>query len=1188
MAKESNRYLRLVAVFMTMLLISGVYASLTPNVCAAEATIKEKGLSILSNVVGLDTSKYNISLTLYPNDLYRDVLPRENVRSTLNANGSKIDALCTFINGSLQMINVFANEGSPRMTTSTGSVASMAQRFLSNYQTQSQDSFYGELNSMLTKVDADKNFTSTVGNTKLTVTTSKNDSLFKWTYTFNGIDAPDKCVALRYKNGFLKYFVDNWNLYKIGSINVNLSEQEAIDIAVTRARNYSPDSKSENGTIGGLKFNVTNAMITETIFAPSLYVDAEKARSRDLFELYPMRNVWISLDKFYPGNVYGFNVYVWADTKEICYIHERVSTIDPPPELVASATDFTMESLDNQASNVTKVKRNSSSISILVLMFVVSATVMTLVYFGKKKNPPDLNLPKLRCLKVKGVLLCLLIASPLLAFTMSASFAKATPYNGAATVWGSESIGSINEDLEPDESWRKTYDEVVWQQNTSAYIAGLFASNGYSSSNNQDAHNLGSNKSAILGHIQSLETTYPRVAIVDFDHGNGKNNTNISGAPADEFHYMFEDNWGTREGPTYNTDDSHANEHAVFDDDIYERTSGKTFFAFINTCNSAHVNATFYFEDTNSTQGLIDGDRARGMPFAWSHGLKVTDEPDSTPPSGWISSNGYTDADSGDFCYIGFDSGSAALDQTVENSDYHYYYWVYHFFYFALTADYTINEALDLASHEAFYGSPDFDESPLFNSNGFTAIWRMYIEGEWQEFWGNFHFLVPNCHMKVYGNGNLKLFQPLLTVNAYDDYNNQVWPTFDIDGNSHGTGTLRLVSGSHTFDVSNLSGYSFDHFHFDYGGSSANVYYHPRTQSIPSDCVLTAYYTVGFSDNFNDNSIDTLNWEKLMNGATVDETNNQLEVNVTQGTGQVQAGYVTKNAYNMQDMATIIDVTQFSYLDEMILQIGTTKTTNSDPYDQSNWYRILKARYDSNVYVQSSVDGDLSTMVMTNWMSATGSLAISVNDGYIALYENGNLRYSEPYALPSYNCYVYVFTSTLGTRAWGTDKFDNFELSPKRYEFYNTGDDDYGWNRGGANVWQAQTFTVGAIGHTVDSIKLKLFRAGNPGTFTVSIRATDGNGLPNGSDLTSGSVAGTSLPTTAAWFEIAVTQHTLSANTKYAIVCRSSTGDLSNYFAWRCDTSSPSYTSGNRAYSTNSGSTWSNDMNQDFMFEVRG
>jgi hypothetical protein len=126
---------------------------------------------------------------------------------------------------------------------------------------------------------------------------------------------------------------------------------------------------------------------------------------------------------------------------------------------------------------------------------------------------------------------------------------------------------------------------------------------------------------------------------------------------------------------------------------------------------------------------------------------------------------------------------------------------------------------------------------------------------------------------------------------------------------------------------------------------------------------------------------------------------------------------------------------------------------------------------------------------------------------------------------------------------------------------------------------------VGATGHTVNKVKIKAYRGGSPGTFTLSIRATSG-GLPTGSDLTSGSINADLWSTSPTWIEIPVTEYSLSANTKYAIICRPTTGNTNNYFCWRGDWSSPTYTDGNRAYSLNSGSSWSADDNADFMFEV--
>ena len=159
---------------------------------------------------------------------------------------------------------------------------------------------------------------------------------------------------------------------------------------------------------------------------------------------------------------------------------------------------------------------------------------------------------------------------------------------------------------------------------------------------------------------------------------------------------------------------------------------------------------------------------------------------------------------------------------------------------------------------------------------------------------------------------------------------------------------------------------------------------------------------------------------------------------------------------------------------------------------------------------------------------------------------------------------------------------------PSLYEYYNTGDDGYSWEYD--VYWKAQTFTVGATGHTVSSVKLKLFRYGSPGTVTVSIRATDGSGHPTGPDLTSGTIDGNSLTTNSSglWYEITLTEITLSASTKYAIVVRAPSGTGSNFLCWKRDGSSPTYTDGNEEDSSNSGGAWTSDATKDLMFEVWG
>ena len=155
--------------------------------------------------------------------------------------------------------------------------------------------------------------------------------------------------------------------------------------------------------------------------------------------------------------------------------------------------------------------------------------------------------------------------------------------------------------------------------------------------------------------------------------------------------------------------------------------------------------------------------------------------------------------------------------------------------------------------------------------------------------------------------------------------------------------------------------------------------------------------------------------------------------------------------------------------------------------------------------------------------------------------------------------------------------------------YYNTGDDM--WTGG---LWGdglvAQTFTPESD-CSVTSVKLQLRRTGLPGTIIVSINATDSNGHPTGPALTLGTTDGDTIPTTSPgeWREITLTSYDLTGGTKYAIVVRAPSGNLTppNVIHWRYD-SAGAYDGGNAEGSLNNGATWSTYTDIDMMFEVWG
>lgn len=149
---------------------------------------------------------------------------------------------------------------------------------------------------------------------------------------------------------------------------------------------------------------------------------------------------------------------------------------------------------------------------------------------------------------------------------------------------------------------------------------------------------------------------------------------------------------------------------------------------------------------------------------------------------------------------------------------------------------------------------------------------------------------------------------------------------------------------------------------------------------------------------------------------------------------------------------------------------------------------------------------------------------------------------------------------------------------------YNTGDDTH------ANLhtinWYAQSF-IASSDYSIASIKLKLYRSGDPGIATVSLRAVDGLHKPTGSDIDSvtGTTDGGTLTTDSPgeWREIALSGSiSLTSGVEYAIVLRSS----SDMLYWRADSNS-SY-NGVLSYSTDSGGSWvtTGVAAYDFMFET--
>ncbi|MGD6807898.1 MAG: hypothetical protein ACQCN4_13185 [Candidatus Bathyarchaeia archaeon] len=90
-------------------LFSSVY-----TVQAADVSVQQDGAVIAQDVIGVDLTKYAAN-SEYKQDLYLGALPQENIRCTLEAQGSKLDLYYTFVDGKLEKIRVLEAQGNLQM-----------------------------------------------------------------------------------------------------------------------------------------------------------------------------------------------------------------------------------------------------------------------------------------------------------------------------------------------------------------------------------------------------------------------------------------------------------------------------------------------------------------------------------------------------------------------------------------------------------------------------------------------------------------------------------------------------------------------------------------------------------------------------------------------------------------------------------------------------------------------------------------------------------------------------------------------------------------------------------------------------------------------------------------------------------------------------------------------------------------
>ena len=274
------------------------------------AQITDLAMNFLQQVTQINTSHYQATLVSNTVDQPSDLggILEQTMMYSLTSNDSKMDVYFRFRSNELSWYQIIMLEGSPVYSQPQPySALDAAKGLLTRFTSYENASYLGNMSSMLSSVsNAMQNMEITEGNNILNVTVSGASTQIVMMYTENGVDFSPKCVSLTFENNDLTDFIDDYYLFTIGSITVNVSSDQAIQLAINAVKGYS---WTANGTTVS-NFTVLSTPVS-VIFHPN---------TKNGLALYPQWTVTLYLDKVYPGGVDSITVEIWADTGDIAQI----------------------------------------------------------------------------------------------------------------------------------------------------------------------------------------------------------------------------------------------------------------------------------------------------------------------------------------------------------------------------------------------------------------------------------------------------------------------------------------------------------------------------------------------------------------------------------------------------------------------------------------------------------------------------------------------------------------------------------------------------------------------------------------------------------------------------------------------------------------------------------------------------
>jgi hypothetical protein len=272
-------------------------------------------MTIIRDVMQIDLSKYQTTLESNTVEDRADLgnIIEEVIQYSFVNTASRFELTIIFRNGHFSLFQLTQREGYPNYPliysrSQPTDTLEATKGLLDRYQVIMNATYVGEMTELLATANGASSSGETLGNTKLDIPNYGPNAQINLLFTDNGNDFAGKRIHVSFLNNVIVELSDDWFLYEIGDVHVNVNQEQAIQIAKNAARSYT--------------INASGTMISdfEILDSPASAEFYPHTRPDVSLTLYPYWYVTLHLDKTYPGGFTVIAVGVWADNGEVANI----------------------------------------------------------------------------------------------------------------------------------------------------------------------------------------------------------------------------------------------------------------------------------------------------------------------------------------------------------------------------------------------------------------------------------------------------------------------------------------------------------------------------------------------------------------------------------------------------------------------------------------------------------------------------------------------------------------------------------------------------------------------------------------------------------------------------------------------------------------------------------------------------